>query len=288
MDILPASSVVAWSAEDPSGFSACFYGQSTGKAPANFCTRVGVEPASVWSNCLRAMPANAKSSLPAKGKTDAQNEKKDPEKKEKILSPAQIVQMEKKKQRDALRINKYLSTKEEERLRIGMSICEATLRAKGFEVKQEEDKTEKFESDLEHVKKVTFREFPYPSGSASEPARSVTGSVSSHYPVRGIMRKFTRKTITKAIKKLEEKVQIEENRKKVNVVFKRLYARNDPATRRAKAALQKIMGKEFQPVLRREEKLGFLIQPRAASRRLNMCRAVSSRAQAMLQEAQKS
>ena len=102
------------------------------------------------------------------------------------------------------------------------------------------------------------------------------------------MRKFTRKTITKAIKKLEEKVQIEENREKVDVVFKRLYARNDPATRRAKAALHKIMGKEFQPVLRREEKLGFLIQPRAASRPLNMRRAVSSRAQAMLQKAQKS
>ena len=192
-----------------------------------------------------------------------------------------------KQKRGGLRRSTFIQAKEEEKLIAGMSICEEALRAKGFEVKQEEDKTEKFESDLEHVKKVTFGEFPYPSGSASEPARSVTGSVSSHYPVRGIMRKFTRKTITKAIKKLEEKVQIEENREKVDVVFKRLYARNDPATRRAKAALHKIMGKEFQPVLRREEKLGFLIQPRAASRPLNMRRAVSSRAQAMLQEAQK-
>ena len=215
------------------------------------------------------------------GQTDPQLEKK------KDMSPSQLAYQEKQKQRGMLRMTMFNNCKAEEQLTNGMFICEAALRAKGLEVKHEEDKTEKFESDLDHVKKVTFGEFPYPTGSASEPARSVTGSVSSHYPVRGIMRKFTRKTITKAIKKLEEKVQIEENRKKVNVVFKRLYARNDPATRRAKAALQKIMGKEFQPVLRREEKLGFLIQPRAASRRLNMCRAVSSRAQAMLQEAQK-
>jgi hypothetical protein len=60
------------------------------------------------------------------------------------------------------------------------------------------------------------------------------------------MRKLTRKTITKAIKKLEEKVQSEADRVKVDVLFERLYARNDRATRRAKAAFQKIMGKEYQ------------------------------------------
>ena len=211
-----------------------------------------------------------------------------PEKKKKILSPAQ---MEKKKQRDALRISMYLRTKEEERIRIGMSICEDALRAKGFEVKQEEDKTEKFDFDWEHVKKVTFGEYPYPSGSLSEPSRSENGSVSSHYPVRGIMRKFTRKTITKAIKQLEEKVQIEEDREKVEVLIEMLYASNNFASRRAKAAFKKGMGKEYEPGLRREEKLGFLIQPlaiSAASRQLNMRSALSSRAKAMVQKAQKS
>ena len=105
---------------------------------------------------------------------------KDPNKK-KYKSPSTLAS---DKKRDILRMSTFNQEIEEEKLSTGMSICEDALRAKGFEVKQEEDKTEKFESDLEHVKKVTFGEFPYPSGSASEPAGSVTGSVSSHYPVR--------------------------------------------------------------------------------------------------------
>jgi hypothetical protein len=208
--------------------------------------------------------------------------------KKKYMSPSQLAHQEKQKQRSMLRITMFNNSKAEEQLTNGMSQCETTLRNLGFEVKQEEDKTEKFEFDLEHVKKVTFGEFPYPRASPSETSRSDTGSVSSHYPVRGIMRKFTRKLITKAIKKLEVKVQNQEDREKVDVLFERLYARNDPATRRAKAAFKKSMGKEYQPVIRSEEKLSFLIQPRAASRHLNMRCAASSRAQAMLHKAQKS
>jgi hypothetical protein len=215
-------------------------------------------------------------------------ELEDPNKlRKKHKSPSKLAY---ERKRNGLRTSAYIREKDEEDLRTGMSICEDALRAKGFEVKQEEDKAEKFEFDLEHVKKVTFGGFSYPSGSPSEPSRSETGSVSSHYPVRGIMRKFTRKLITKAIKKLEEKVQIEEDREKVDVLFERLYARNDRATRRAKGMYLKIMGKEYQPVLRREENLRFLIQPRAicaASRQLNMCSAVSSRAKAMFQKSQK-
>ena len=209
----------------------------------------------------------------------------DPIKKKKKRSPSSLAFQ---KKRNCLRTSTFNAAKEEEKLSIGMSIRDDALRAKGFVVKQEEDKTKKFELDLEHVKKVTFGEFPYPRGSPSEPSRSETGSVSSHYPVRGIMRKFTRKLITKAIKKLEVKVQNQEDREKVDVLFERLYARNDPATRRAKAAFKKSMGKEYQPVIRSEEKLSFLIQPRAASRHLNMRCAASSRAQAMLHKAQKS
>ena len=205
---------------------------------------------------------------------------KDPNKK-KYKAPSTLAYA---KKRDNLRMSTFNREIQEEILRTGMSIRDDALRAKGFEVKQEEDKTEKFEFDLEHVKKVTFGEFSYPRGSPSEPSRSETGSVSSHYPVRGIMRKLTRKTITKAIKKLEGKVQSEADRVKVDMLFKSTYARNDPASRRAKAALQKIMGKEYQPVLPHEEKL---IQPRTASPQLNMCRIASSRAQAMLLKVQK-
>jgi hypothetical protein len=235
-----------------------------------------------------AMPATP--SLQAKGKKDAQNETTDPQKKKKkILSPQQ---MEKKKQRDSLRRNIFLRTKEEEELSKGMSFRDIALKEQGFEVKQEEDNSEKFDFDLEHVKKVTFGGFSYPSGSPSEPARSETGSVSSHYPVRGIMRKFTRKLITKAIKKLEEKVQIEVDREKVDVLIERFFARNKHATPRARAAFKKGMGKEYQPVLnqpvrRREEKLSFLIQHPpicAPERKLNMHHHVSSRAKAILQK----
>jgi len=211
-------------------------------------------------------------------------ELEDPNKlRKKHKSPSKLAY---ERKRNGLRTSAYIREKDEEDLRTGMSICEDALRAKGFEVKQEEDKAEKFEFDLEHVKKVTFGGFSYPSGSPSEPSRSETGSVSSHYPVRGIMRKFTRKLITKAIKKLEEKVQIEEDREKVDVLFERLYARNDRATRRAKGMYLKIMGKKYQPVFQREEKLRLLTQLPAtctASRQLNMRSAVSSRAKAMFQ-----
>jgi hypothetical protein len=212
---------------------------------------------------------------------------RDPNKK-KMKRPSRLAY---KKKRDALRRTTFIREKEEEILRTGMSICEDALRAKGFEVKQEEDKTENFKFDSEHVKKVTFGKFSYPRGSPSEPSRSETGSVSSHYPVRGIMRKFTRKTITKAIKMLEEKVQVEEDREKVDLLIERFFARNKHATPRARAAFKKGMGKEYQPVLRREEKMRFLIQPRAicaASRQLNMRSAVSSRAKVILQKSQKS
>jgi len=214
-------------------------------------------------------------------------ELEDPNKlRKKHKSPSKLAY---ERKRNGLRTSAYIREKDEEDLRTGMSICEDALRAKGFEVKQEEDKAEKFEFDLEHVKKVTFGGFSYPSGSPSEPSRSETGSVSSHYPVRGIMRKFTRKLITKAIKKLEEKVQIEEDREKVDVLFERLYARNDRATRRAKALMQKALGDKNQPVRRREEKLSFLIQHPpicAPERKLNMHHHVSSRAKAILQKSQ--
>jgi hypothetical protein len=205
-------------------------------------------------------------------------------KKKKYKSPSTLAS---NKKRDSLRMSTFNREIQEKILRIGMSICEDALRAKGFDVKQEEDKTEKFDFDREHVKKVTFGEFSYPSGSPSQPSLSETGSVSSHYPVRGIMRKFARKTISKAIKQLEEKVQMEEDRGKVEDVIEELIARNNLATRRAMAAVKKINGRDFEPVLRQEEKLRFLIQPRAASLQRNMCRAASSRALAMLQKAQK-
>ena len=74
----------------------------------------------------------------------------------------------------------------------------------------------------------------------------------------------------------------------MEVLIKKLYACNKHASRRAKAAFKKITGKEYQPVLWREEKLRFLIQPRAicASRQLNMRSAVSSRAKAIFQKSQ--
>ena len=189
----------------------------------------------------------------------------------------------KRRENRGLRMQMFNRKKGEEELRKGMTIRNIFLQSQGFDVKEDEDKSEKYEFDAyKHAKKIQNGELTIPS----RPASIGRISVSSHHPVRAMMRKFTRKTIAKVIKTLEEKVQIEENRKKVDVVFKRLYARNDPATRRAKAAFQKIMGKEFQPVVRREEKLGFLIQPRAASRQLNMRTAVSSRAKAVFQKSQ--
>jgi hypothetical protein len=79
------------------------------------------------------------------------------------------------------------------------------------------------------------------------------------------MCKFTRKTITKVISRLEEEVRNEEARKKVDKLIMMSFSRNDPATRRAKAIMQKtqgynaeMMGKKYQPIVQREEKLCFL------------------------------
>ena len=93
--------------------------------------------------------------LHTKGIEDPNNLKK------KHKSPSRLAY---EKKRDGLRMSTFNWEKEEDNLRTGMSICEDALRAKGLEVKQEEDKTEKFEFDLEHVKKVTFGEFSYPTG----------------------------------------------------------------------------------------------------------------------------
>ena len=157
-----------------------------------------------------------------------------------MLSPKQL---EYQKNRDNLRMTKYNRSKEEEILTTGMAIRDHALREQGFDVKYDEDKTEKFEFDHEHVKKVSFGQFPYPKGSPSEPSEA--GSVSSAYPVRSILRKRTRKTIAQAIKTLGVKVQNEEVRQKVELIIKRSFARNDFRARRAKAALQKAMGENY-------------------------------------------
>ena len=75
----------------------------------------------------------------------------------------------------------------------------------------------------------------------------------------------------------------------MDVLFERLYARNDRATRRAKALMQKALGDKNQTVRRREEKLSFLIQHSpicAPEHKLNMHHHVSSRAKAILQKSQ--
>lgn len=149
----------------------------------------------------------------------------------KSLSPKQ---MESKKQRDSLRRNMFLRMKEEESLRIGMSIRDIALKEQGFDVKQDEDKSEKYEFDAyKHAKQVKNGEIIYPSRPPS-----VGRSVSSNDPVRETMRNFTRKTITKVITVLEEKVRNEYARQKVDMYFKTSYSRNDRAARRAKAIMQ--------------------------------------------------
>ena len=82
------------------------------------------------------------------------------------------------------------------------------------------------------------------------------------------MRKFTHKKITKLIKNLEEKVQTEEDREKVGVLFESLNERNDPATRQAKAMYLKIMGKKYQPLTTRFPARGEIKAPDPASRHL--------------------
>ena len=189
--------------------------------------------------------------------------------------------LEKRRDRGDLRRTMFIRKKAEEELSKGMTLRNIFLQSQGFDVKEDEDNSEKYDFDAyKHAKKVQNGELTIPS----RPPSVGRISVSSHHPVRAMMRKFARKTITKVIAVLEEKVRIQAVSKQVDKFYKMSLLRNDPATRRAKAAFQKIMGKEFQPVVRREEKLGFLIQPRAASRQLNMRRAVSSRAQAMLQK----
>ena len=211
------------------------------------------------------------------------NGKKDPNKK-KYVSPSTL---EHQKKRDNLRMTKFIGSKEEEILTKGISIRDNALREQGFEVKHDEDKTEKFEFDPEHVKKVSFGEYPYPNGSPSEPSEA--GSVSSAYPVRSILRKMTRKTIAQAITTLGLKVRNEEVRQKVELIFMRSFARNDSRARRAKAALQKALGENYQLIAQREEKLSFLIQPRAVGAVPQACKDhASPRAKAMMQKVQKS
>ena len=190
---------------------------------------------------------------------------------------------EKRRDHGDLRMKMFNRKKAEEELSKGMTIRNIFLQSQGFDVKEDEDNSEKYNFDAyKHAKKVQNGELTIPS----RPPSVGRISVSSHHPVRAMMRKFARKTITKVIAVLEEKVRIQAVSKQVDKFYKMSLLRNDPATRRAKAAFQKIMGKEFQPVVRREEKLRFLIQPRAASRQLNMRSAVSSRAKAVFQKSQ--
>ena len=171
-------------------------------------------------------------------------------------------------------------------VRLGGMLNRATPHAKKT-TQRHEDKTEKFEFYPEHVKKVSFGEYPYPNGSPSEPSEA--GSVSSAYPVRSILRKMTRKTIAQAITTLGLKVRNEEVRQKVELIFMRSFARNDSRARRAKAALQKALGENYQLIAQREEKLSFLIQPRAVGAVPQAFKDhASPRAKAMMQKVQKS
>jgi hypothetical protein len=136
--------------------------------------------------------------------------------------------LQKRRDKGDLRKEMLNREKGEEELSKGMTIGNIFFQAQGIDVQEYEDKSEKYEFDTyKHAKKVQNSELTYPS----RPASVGRGSVSSHHPVREMMCKFTRKAITKVINNLEEKVQIEEDREKVNVLFESLYARNDPATR---------------------------------------------------------
>jgi uncharacterized lipoprotein len=125
---------------------------------------------------LSEIPANAEPSFKAKGETDTQSKITDPQKKKKILSP---LQMEKKIQRDNLRRTMFIKMKEEESLRIGMCIRDIVLKEQGFDVKPEEDKSEKYEFDAyKQAKKIQNGEPTYPRW----PASVGCGSVSSYQP----------------------------------------------------------------------------------------------------------
>jgi len=98
--------------------------------------------------------------------------------------------MEKRREKGSLRIQMFNRMKEEEELRKGMSIRDAFLQEQGIDVKEDEVKCEKYEFDAyKHAKKVQNGELIYPS----RPASVGGGSVSSHHPVRTMMRKFTQK-----------------------------------------------------------------------------------------------
>ena len=165
---------------------------------------------------------------------------------------------EKRRDRGDLRKQMFNRKKGEEELSKGMTIRNIFLQAQGFDVKEDEDKSEKYEFDAyKHAKKVQNGELTYPSRAAS----IGRVSVSSHHPVRAMMSKFTRKTIAKVITVLEEEVRIEVVSKQVDKFYKMSLSRNDPATRRAKAMMLKSMGKTYQPIVEREEKLCFQHTP---------------------------
>ena len=219
--------------------------------------------------------------LPAEGKTDATKIKSDPKKKKNMSEK----KLKKKQEHDSFRINMFIRQKTEEVLRTGMTIRDLALKAQGFNVKEDEDKSEKYELDLyKHAKEIENGEISYPSR-----APSVGRSVSSHHPVRAMMRKFTRKTITKVIARLEEEVRNEEARKKVDQLIMMSFSRNDPSTRRAKAIMQKIQGydaeimrKKYQPIVQRQEKLCFLHPQRQNSAVTASKDRASSRAKAIM------
>lgn len=187
--------------------------------------------------------------------------------------------MEKRREKGNLRIQMFNRMKEEEELRKGMSIRDAFLQEQGIDVKEDEVKCEKYEFDAyKHAKKVQNGELIYPS----RPASVGGGSVSSHHPVRTMMRKFTQKTITKVIAVLEDECRIEEVRKQVDELFEMAYSRHDPATRRAKAMMLKCMGDKYQAIGQREEKLCFLHPPRQNSAVTASKDSASSRSKAIM------
>ena len=181
--------------------------------------------------------------------------------------------MEKRREKGNLRIQMFNRMKEEEELRKGMSIRDAFLQEQGIDVKEDEVKCEKYEFDA-----VQNGELIYPS----RPASVGGGSVSSHHPVRTMMRKFTQKTITKVIAVLEDECRIEEVRKQVDELFEMAYSRHDPATRRAKAMMLKCMGDKYQAIGQREEKLCFLHPPRQNSAVTASKDSASSRSKAIM------
>jgi hypothetical protein len=169
--------------------------------------------------------------------------------------------------------------KAEEELSKGMTIRNIFLQAQGFDVKEDEDKSEKYEFDAyKHVKKVQNCQLTYPSRAASVGR----GSVSSHHPVRAMMRNLTNKTITKAIAVLEEERRIEVVSKQVDTFFQMSFSRNDPATRRSKGMMLKITGKEYEPIVQSEEKLCFLHPPRQNIKVTSSKDRASPRAKAIL------